>query len=182
MTSEDFAQCEARTRSGGSCRRPAGWGTDHAGFGTCKLHGGSTPNAGKTAARLLAESEAIKLANAATPIVVDPTEALLMTLYSAVAITNASRERFAQLLDTQADPQAVEAGQYQYEKALDRQQQYAEAAVKLGIAQKQIDMIERTGETILALLRDVLNDLDVSMERAQPVLVRRLAALNAAAS
>ena len=26
------------------CRRPAGWGTDHAGFGSCKLHGGATPS------------------------------------------------------------------------------------------------------------------------------------------
>jgi len=26
------------------CKKPAGWGTDHVGFGSCKLHGGATPS------------------------------------------------------------------------------------------------------------------------------------------
>jgi hypothetical protein len=41
------ALCGARARSGKPCRRPAGWGTEHAGYGACKLHGGSTPNAAR---------------------------------------------------------------------------------------------------------------------------------------
>jgi hypothetical protein len=28
---------------GQTCARPAGWGTEHVGFGRCKLHGGATP-------------------------------------------------------------------------------------------------------------------------------------------
>lgn len=50
--------CGARTRKGGRCGRPAGWGTDHVGGGTCKLHAGSTPAGRKHGARLLAEKEA----------------------------------------------------------------------------------------------------------------------------
>jgi hypothetical protein len=35
--------CGAKKRSDGTpCKRPAGWGTDHAGTGRCKLHGGSS--------------------------------------------------------------------------------------------------------------------------------------------
>lgn len=34
--------CNAKTRSGGNCKQPAGWGTDHVGEGKCKLHGGSS--------------------------------------------------------------------------------------------------------------------------------------------
>lgn len=37
--------CDARTRSGTACQRPAGWGTDHAGTGRCKLHGGGSAGA-----------------------------------------------------------------------------------------------------------------------------------------
>lgn len=33
--------CGAKTRAGSPCQRPAGWGTDHAGKGRCKLHGGN---------------------------------------------------------------------------------------------------------------------------------------------
>jgi hypothetical protein len=44
-------QCGGRKRQGtGLCAKPAGWGTNHPGFGSCKLHGGSTPNAAKAAA------------------------------------------------------------------------------------------------------------------------------------
>ena len=43
--------CGATRRQGDKspCRRPAGWGTSHVGFGTCKLHGGSTPDSTKHA-------------------------------------------------------------------------------------------------------------------------------------
>jgi hypothetical protein len=34
--------CGARSRSGGECHRPAGWGTD-SDIGRCKLHGEATP-------------------------------------------------------------------------------------------------------------------------------------------
>jgi hypothetical protein len=45
------AYCGGRTRSGTECRREAGWGTDHQGFGRCKLHGGSSPDGRKYAER-----------------------------------------------------------------------------------------------------------------------------------
>ena len=35
--------CCAKTKSGGRCRRPAGWGTKHVGQGRCKLHFGNAP-------------------------------------------------------------------------------------------------------------------------------------------
>lgn len=34
------AHCGAKTRSGGRCKKPAGWGTSHPGEGRCRLHGG----------------------------------------------------------------------------------------------------------------------------------------------
>lgn len=39
MTESDT--CGAKTRRGTPCELPAGWGTDHAGEGRCKHHGGS---------------------------------------------------------------------------------------------------------------------------------------------
>jgi hypothetical protein len=30
----------AKSRPGGTCRKPAGWGTDHVGEGRCRIHGG----------------------------------------------------------------------------------------------------------------------------------------------
>jgi hypothetical protein len=48
--------CGARTRHGGLCRRPAGWGTPHT-VGRCKLHGGCTPTGLAAAARQEALAE-----------------------------------------------------------------------------------------------------------------------------
>lgn len=43
--------CGGKKRNGsGLCTQAAGWGTDHPGFGKCKLHGGSVPNGVKAAA------------------------------------------------------------------------------------------------------------------------------------
>lgn len=50
-----YPTCNARTKGDTRCRRPAGWGTPHAGVGTCKLHGGSTPDAVKHGQRILVE-------------------------------------------------------------------------------------------------------------------------------
>ena len=38
-----YPTCDAKSRAGTPCQRPAGWGTDHAGEGRCKLHGGCNP-------------------------------------------------------------------------------------------------------------------------------------------
>ncbi len=37
------------------CRRPSGWGTSHAGWGSCKLHGGAAPGPTKHANKLEAQ-------------------------------------------------------------------------------------------------------------------------------
>lgn len=42
--------CGARTRSGGFCKRPAGWGTGRR-YGRCKLHGGGLQTHGAFAVR-----------------------------------------------------------------------------------------------------------------------------------
>ena len=91
--------CGARTRSGGRCRRPAGWGTGHAGTGACKLHGGSTTNHVRSAARRLAETEARDLlARLGTPPPLGhPVDELLAVAAEARAWQAVLRERVAAL-------------------------------------------------------------------------------------
>lgn len=39
-----YPKCGAKTRTTGKpCKKPQGWGTQHVGFGKCRLHGGATP-------------------------------------------------------------------------------------------------------------------------------------------
>jgi hypothetical protein len=53
-------RCGARTRSGGQCTLPAGWGTAHIGYGPCRKHGGDLPNHMKHARKVQAEEEAAR--------------------------------------------------------------------------------------------------------------------------
>ena len=58
----DSRHCGARKRQGeGTCTRPAGWGTDHVGEGSCKLHGGSTRSVSQGATLRLVERESREL-------------------------------------------------------------------------------------------------------------------------
>jgi len=43
------------------CKRPAGWGTNHQGFGRCKLHGGKSPNGNTSAGKQMAAAAAVTL-------------------------------------------------------------------------------------------------------------------------
>lgn len=56
MTSNGKPKCGGKRAGGaGLCKQPAGWGTDHAGVGRCKRHGGATPTYQQKAKRIMAE-------------------------------------------------------------------------------------------------------------------------------
>ena len=65
--------CWGRTKSGGNCKRPKGWGTDHPGFGRCKFHLGSTIN-GRKAGQLEAASSMARLLSA--PVATNPYDSI----------------------------------------------------------------------------------------------------------
>jgi hypothetical protein len=67
---DERSLCGAAKRQGtGTCTQPAGWGTDHLGFGRCKLHGGRTSSHTKSAARLVLADTVANLAEDLRPAV-----------------------------------------------------------------------------------------------------------------
>jgi hypothetical protein len=70
--------CEARTRRGTLCKRPAGWGTGHPGRGRCVKHGGKTRNHEKKAAREEAREFLIGQNGVAMP--VEPLDAAILAV------------------------------------------------------------------------------------------------------
>jgi hypothetical protein len=74
----DGSHCGAKKRQGeGHCSMPAGWGTDHAGRGPCKLHGGSAPQVARSAELQLAEFQAFReISLRDAPPITDPLTAL----------------------------------------------------------------------------------------------------------
>jgi hypothetical protein len=55
-----------KKHGGGICTRPKGWGTDHAGYGNCKLHFGRTETNNKSAQLEAAKHAALTLGTAVT--------------------------------------------------------------------------------------------------------------------
>lgn len=97
--------CGAKTRSGGTCKHEAGWGTAHVGEGRCKLHGGNAGGPIKTGARAVKTSrqlrEKIQLhLNDPTPLDLTPELALLRSLIDhfteKMEQAEAERERLAE--------------------------------------------------------------------------------------
>lgn len=81
--------CGGSTRGAGNegntCRRPAGWGTPHPGWGRCKLHGGSTP----TGVRAVAIEQARQVAQLySAPRTVHPLDGLLEEYYRTAGLVD----------------------------------------------------------------------------------------------
>lgn len=70
----DGKECGARKQDGGHCTLPAGWNTDHVGYGPCAHHFGATPTGRKAGAIDMAEELSVFYG---TPIKTHPIEALL---------------------------------------------------------------------------------------------------------
>lgn len=87
-------KCGAKTRAGGQCGRPAGWGTPTPGYGRCKLHGGASPN-GKISAQRLAAADAA--ATFGLSVEIGPVEALRQALWRSYAEVLFYQARVAEL-------------------------------------------------------------------------------------
>jgi hypothetical protein len=147
--------CEAKTRSGGLCRRPAGWGTPHPRRGRCKLHGGSTP------AQIAheAQGEALDFARGALGAEVsdDPLEAMLQSVRLASGVVAYWRVK---LLQVETPTRADEEG---YERALLTQQRIARAAVDSGVVEKQAAITDALAEQIVSAAKEALATVSLSV-------------------
>jgi hypothetical protein len=164
--------CGAKTRTGGRCGKPAGWGTDHVGYGNCKLHFGATPNAGIAAQR----EQAIEMvATYGLPREVDPHQALLEELHRTAGAV-------AYLGQIVADGDQSDLKQYasagSFESSIDgvdralvwekpsiwlelyqRERKHlvavAKTCVDVGIEERRVRLAEQQGELLAAVIRGI---------------------------
>jgi hypothetical protein len=153
--------CGARTRSGGTCGKTRGWGTDHPGWGNCRYHGGSTPDGIKGAAREQANAEAGGLAVGRK---VEPIDALLHVVYS-VAGRVEWLGRQVMALDADGmlvdSPRGRELAPYAHLHGLelDRLARVSKMALDAGVAERRVRMAERTAAIITAAAEDAFAEL-----------------------
>lgn len=193
-----YCGCKKRDGSGDTCKRPAGWGTDHPGYGSCKLHGGSM-----TSHKIRAKKEQAAQAAAAygLPIDIDPAQALLQEVHRTAGhvawlgalVADMERRDLVWGIAEQTDTTGPEGGSSQTKtKAtpnvwlqLYRDERKHLAAVcrdALGAdaAGRVTAVFEQIGTTYIQLIERVLDRLDLTDQQraAIPgVLVEELQAL-----
>lgn len=188
--------CGAKTRSGGSCKRPAGWGTNHAGYARCKMHAGSTPSGQIAGLTELARRRAAVMGR---PIDIDPHEAILECIRIAAGEVKYASDQIAELEEAEAvgpvqtqRPLKEEKGAENPEhyvteygppalhiwikvrhEAMDRLAKYAKAAIEAGIAERLVQLAEKQAELMAEAVRGILEDLGVADRPDAPKIVRR---------
>lgn len=167
-------KCGGPTRAGGTCTQRAGWGTGHAGFGRCKLHGGASPGYEIHAAR-----ERVRLA---PPIEISPGQGLLEEVHRSAGMVAWLEAECAQLppeslwrgTTKQVDRDGVletvtETRPHVKLAALYREREHfasvCDRALARGAEQQVIDVARTISGVAVRVIDKVLADLDLSAEQ-----------------
>lgn len=195
-------------RGEGPCSLPAGWGTDHPGFGHCKLHLGNAPSHQVAAVKEMLFRDMPILG---APIEIDPHAGVLQEIHRTAGHIEWMRLMLAAMgTDPHSDhaedveellgfmPVGARAALMQFsEKGQDisvwmslYQQERThfvrtcKMAVDMGCAERAVKIAEDQGKQIAQVILRVVNDPELSLTNAQkvkvPEIVRReLMALSA---
>jgi hypothetical protein len=171
--------CGAKTRSGGHCAKPAGWGTKHQGIGRCRLHGGNSPTHNRSAERAQA---AAAVATYGLPREVDPHTALLEELHRTAGIVAWLSAQVGELAENEVHGPVGDGEHPRHEPSvwirLHQEERghlarVAKTCVDVGIEERRVRLAESQGELLAQVIRSVLADLGVANHPQAPTVVRR---------
>lgn len=197
---DGHGRCGATSRSGNSCRKPAGWGTDHVGHGTCKLHGGNTPTHRAFAGKAIA-AEAVRTYG--LPREVDPRDALLEEVHRTAGAVDWLRGQVEALTadavtwgvteeksstgkdgDSRTEAAAVNTWVQLYQQERRHLVDVCKAAISAGIEERRVRLAEQQGALLAGVIRGILGDLELTpaqAARVSEVVPRHLRAMAEAA-
>jgi hypothetical protein len=182
-----MTHCGGKTRAGGKCERPAGWGTDHVGWGHCKLHGGCAPSGRKSAKRLMAVDA---VTTYGLPREVDPHVALMEELARTaghVAWLGAllrsgkltadqnptGRKKAVKLTQNTLGGEIPSVWLQLYSAERKHLESVAKTCIACGIAERQVQVAEQQANLFGEALRGILSDLGVADHPEVGPVVRR---------
>ena len=164
--------CGARKRGGdGICKRDAGAGTDHKGFGNCSWHGGCSPNGRQSAEEQRIESEARRrlYQHDARP-VDNPLEALQLLAGRALALENQIGGLVNELEDQirytdEHDAEQLRAEVAGLERAMDRCGKILVDIAKLNIEERLARVTEKQAQMAMDALAAAMGEMGMSPEQ-----------------
>lgn len=173
---DDVPRCGAKNRQHtGYCTLPAGWGTQHQGFGRCRKHGGNTPTQVKQVTEVKLKAEAndlLKSLGEAKPIE-NPLRKLQELAGEAERWKNALQVMVGDLQATalrySTETEQIDGRVVLYERALDRVAKILIDIAKLNLDERIVRIEERQGALIAQVLLAALKAAGVSLEQEQVV-------------
>lgn len=149
------------------CRNPAGKWTDHEGVGACKMHENpaqAQPSTALTTMQVL-RTEAIEYTKSiAAEKAINPIDAMLW----AVRLSAGAVQFWFDTLGTLEDGTPTElalAIEEAYGKERDRLVRSAQAAISIGLAEKQIRLAERQADLMLLVLEETFEQYGIPLDR-----------------
>lgn len=160
MTVAAKRYCGANKRQGeGTCTRPPGWGTDHAGWGPCKLHGGGSPDV----AGLVIEQQGRELFGKIAPEVVpvdNPLAAYAEFAGRVVAWMQLMDSLLGELssveVTTAAQGEQVRATVQAFERSMDRVNTVLASYARLNIDTRLASITEQQAKTVMRAVEAVI--------------------------
>lgn len=146
------------------CKNPAGYRTDHPGFGACSYHGGTSPSLQRHAAkqhiRIFAEE-----------VDMQPDEAIRWAVRMSAGAVQWFQSRIAAAQEKDEDLKFLLAG---YADERDRLARTSKLAVDAGIAERQVQVLEQEAALFAGAIRTIFERLNLNAEqRAKaPEIVR----------
>lgn len=176
-------KCGAKRRQGGApCGKPAGWGTDHVGFGRCKMHGGSTPNHLKSVANARAEAALVALGR---PNVGADAQAELLGMVAEASGNVRTLRQWVEDLADGVTQSVFVAGGYEnlsenvlvemYGKWCDRLVSYSAQCIRAGVSERVVKVMEEQAEMCARVVTAMLDDPELGLSWEQRDLGRRIA-------
>jgi len=180
-----MALCGAKTRAGGTCGHPSGWGTEST-FGRCKMHGGATPSGKQFAAKQFAKAEAARLGVEAPLDAGEGLELAIRLVGGEVAFLREQiRKLTAELEDD--DPRhravAVHPLALALSGAVDRLARISKLGVDAGLDERRLALDAVVVDRLAGAVRAALNEVELTPEQQSQLrdaLERHLSALDAA--
>ncbi len=182
--------CGAEKKRGGKCGQPAGWGTQHPGAGTCKLHGGTAP-----AAQVKGLIELARRDSVMGPLSIEPQDAILECIRISAGEVAYASERIAELevaqyvgeprrtlvrkagedtvQEVRLDPPALHIWIVVRQQAMDRLVNYSFAALKAGIEERRVRIAEQQGMLLAQAIQGILRELGVDQRPEVAGIVRK---------
>lgn len=183
MNGSESPKCGAKLRGGrdGTCSLPAGWGTDHKGFGHCRKHFGTSATGRAAAERQRVDHEVrAELARLDVTPVEDPLRELQQLAGEVLAWKNALARKVNELTSLRYETQFGEQLRAEvalFERAMDRCDRVLVAMARLNIDERLARITEHQGRLVTEVLQGALAELGLDADArraARPIVARHL--------